>query len=64
MMEDRRADARGAAESARKEAIVALPETSWREIQSRGTTIGILVELLAEGSEVRVVAEIPDVLAG
>ncbi len=64
MMEDRRADARGAAESARKEAIVALPETSWREIQSRGSTIGIVVELLGEGAEVRVVAEIPDIQAG
>ena len=35
MMEDRRADARDAAEAARRDAIVVLPVTTWREIQSR-----------------------------
>ena len=35
-----------------------------REIQSRGVTIGILVELLQEGAEVRVVAEIPTAQEG
>jgi two-component system, NarL family, sensor histidine kinase DegS len=63
MMEQRRADARGAAETARKDAIVALPETSWREILNRGQTIGIKVELLSEGAEVLVVAEIPSTQA-
>ena len=36
MMEDRRADARDAVEAARREAIVVLPPSTWREIQSRG----------------------------
>ena len=59
MMEDRRADARDAAEAARKEAIVAMPPTIWREIQNRAATIGVGVELLAEGAELHLVAEAP-----
>ena len=35
MMEDRRADARDAVEAARRDAIVELPPSTWREIQSR-----------------------------
>ncbi|OGO55582.1 MAG: hypothetical protein A2Z32_13940, partial [Chloroflexi bacterium RBG_16_69_14] len=37
MMEDRRADARDAIEAARREAIVALPPSTWREIQGRAS---------------------------
>ena len=37
MMEDRRADARDAVEAARRDAIVALPVTTWQEIQSRAS---------------------------
>jgi two-component system, NarL family, sensor histidine kinase DegS len=59
MMEDRRADARDAAEAARKEAIVALPPTAWREIQSRAAMIGATVELQAEGAELHLVVEAP-----
>ena len=59
MMEDRRAAARDAVEAARKEAIVAMPPTTWREIQGRAATIGVTVELLVEGAELHLVADIP-----
>jgi two-component system sensor histidine kinase DegS len=57
MMEDRRADARDAAEAARREAIVVMPPTTWREIQGRAETLGITAELLEEGSVLRLVTE-------
>ena len=59
MMEDRRADARDAAETARRDAIVALPVTTWQEIQSRAATLGILADLSEDGSELHIVAEAP-----
>ncbi len=59
MMEDRRVAARDAVEVARKEAIVALPPNTWREIQSRAGTIGVNVELLAEGAELHLVVVAP-----
>ena len=59
MMEDRRADARDALEAARREAIVVLPPSTWREIQSRAGTLGMLAELSADGAELRLVADLP-----
>ncbi len=59
MMEDRRADARTAAESALREAIVKLPPATWREIQARAATLGLTVELAADGAELRLLAELP-----
>ncbi|MEO5885839.1 MAG: histidine kinase [Candidatus Limnocylindrales bacterium] len=59
MMEDRRADERDAEEAAVREAIVALPSAMWREIQSRAASIGVTAELLADGGELRLVADIP-----
>jgi two-component system sensor histidine kinase DegS len=58
MMEDRRADARGALEAARRDAIVVLPPSTWREIQSRAATLGIEAELSPDGAEVRLVADL------
>jgi len=57
MMEDRRADARDAIEAARREAIVVLPPSTWREIQGRASTLGLSAELSEEGSELRLIAE-------
>jgi len=57
MMEDRRADARDALETARRDAIVVLPPSTWREIQGRASTLGLIAELSAEGSDLRLVAE-------
>jgi len=59
MMEDRRADARDAIEAARREAIVALPPSTWREIQGRASTLGLVAELTSEGADLRLVAGLP-----
>jgi two-component system sensor histidine kinase DegS len=64
MMEDRRSDARDKAEAARRDSIVVLPPTTWREIQSRATTLGLTAELLADGAELRLVTDLPPVEAG
>jgi hypothetical protein len=63
MMEDRRAAARDAVEAARREAIVILPPSTWREIQGRAATLGIGAELSADGTELALVADIPVVAA-
>jgi len=59
MMADRRADARDAVEAAKRDAIVVLPPSTWREIQSRAATLGMFAELSPDGAELRLVAEIP-----
>jgi two-component system sensor histidine kinase DegS len=59
MMADRRADARDAVEAARRQAIVVLPPSTWREIQSRAATLGMAAELSPDGDEVRLVVEMP-----
>ena len=64
MMEERRADARDRAESARREAIVSLPASTWREIQSRAVTLGLEVKLSPDGSELRVLADLPAAATG
>jgi two-component system sensor histidine kinase DegS len=64
MMEERRADARDRAESAQREAIVSLPASTWREIQARAATLGLEVELSADGSELRLEMELPQAAAG
>jgi two-component system, NarL family, sensor histidine kinase DegS len=60
MMEDRRADARDRAESAQRESIVTLPASTWREIQGRAATLGLEVELSGDGSELRLVMDLPE----
>jgi len=59
MMEERRAKAQDRIEAARREAVVALPPTTWREIQGRAAALGISAEILSEGSELHLVAEAP-----
>ena len=61
MVEDRRADEREAVEAAGREAIVSLPATTWREIQSRAASVGVIAELLGGGGEIRLVADLPTV---
>ena len=63
MMADRRADARDAVEAAKRDAIVVLPPSTWREIQSRAATLGMWAELSSDGAELRLVAEMPPVPA-
>jgi two-component system sensor histidine kinase DegS len=55
MMEDRRADAAFA------RLPVPLPAATWQEIEERARTIGVTAELLADGSELRLVADLPPV---
>jgi len=59
MMEDRRADARDAVEAARRNAIVVLPPSTWREIQSRASTLGMGAELSPDGAELLLIADVP-----
>ena len=61
MMEDRRADARDAIEAARREAIVNLPPSTWREIQGRAATLGLGAELTDEGQTLRLVIDVAPV---
>jgi two-component system sensor histidine kinase DegS len=63
MMEERRADARDRAASALRESIVSLPASTWREIHGRAATLGLEVELSADGSELRLVMELPQAAA-
>jgi hypothetical protein len=59
MMEDRRADARDAVEAARRDAIVILPPSTWREIQGRAATLGMTAELHADGAELALTVDAP-----
>ncbi len=59
MFEERLEDERQAAEAAIREAIVALPTANWREIQGWASSIGVKAELLSDGSELRLVVDIP-----
>ena len=63
MFEERQEDERQAAEAAVRESIVELPAANWREIQGRASSIGVTAELLLDGSELRLVADIPAVEA-
>ncbi len=58
MMEDRRSDARDAVEAARRDAIVVLPPSTWREIAGRAATLGLTAELSADGAELHLVADL------
>jgi two-component system, NarL family, sensor histidine kinase DegS len=59
MIEDRRADEREALAAARLDSIVSLPAGTWRELETRAATLGIEAELLADGGELRIVADLP-----
>lgn len=59
MIEDRMADEREATEAARLQAIVVLPPSTWREIQTRAASIGVTAELLDEGSQLVLLTEAP-----
>jgi two-component system sensor histidine kinase DegS len=58
MIEDRKSSERDAEVVARQRTIVVLPTVTWREIQSRAASIGVTAELLAEGGELRLVADL------
>lgn len=59
MIEERAADERDAVEAARLEALIVLPAGIWREIQGRAASIGVTAELLEEGAELHLSADLP-----
>ena len=59
MIEDRRADELDALEAARRDSVVALPRGTWRELETRAAMLGIEAELLADGAELRLAADLP-----
>ena len=64
MIEDREAGARDAAEAARLDALIVLPERVWRDIQARAASIGVDVEQLREGAELHLAVALPGEDAG
>jgi two-component system sensor histidine kinase DegS len=58
MMADRRERAGARSAAAREAAIVALPASTWREIQQRATTTGIVAELSDGGGTLHVRADL------
>jgi two-component system sensor histidine kinase DegS len=59
MIEDRRADEREALEAARLDSIVTLPAGTWRELETRAAMLGIEADLLGDGGELRIAADLP-----
>ena len=57
MIDERRTAQANAAEAGRSHV---LPAKAWREIVQRAATLGVVAELLADGSEVRLVATVID----
>jgi hypothetical protein len=63
MVEDRREEGRQAAEAVRRAAFVVLPPATWREIQGRAASLDIAVEVVDDGSRLRVTVPLPDDVA-
>ncbi len=59
MLDERRAAAEAATETARSSAIVALPAAAWREIQQRAATVGVQADLVGDGGELRISVDLP-----
>jgi two-component system sensor histidine kinase DegS len=57
MIEERMAQEREEAETARLQAIVILPANVWRETQTRAASIGVTAELIDEGAQLVLVTE-------
>jgi len=57
MIEERKAESEAATAAARSP--IGLPAPTWREIEERAATLGVSAELLAGGSELRLVVALP-----
>ena len=57
LVEERREAERDAARAAIRDAIVVLPPTTWRELRDRAASIGVDAELLADGGQLHLAAE-------
>jgi hypothetical protein len=51
MIDEQRAYAAAARSSKRQSQVLALPASTWREVQQRSDTIGVAAELVDEGRE-------------
>jgi len=63
MVEEQKAAEEEAAEAARVAALVTLPPATWREIQGRAASLDIAVEVVDDGSRLRVTMPLTDVAA-
>jgi len=59
LVEERRAAQQAAAEAAVRASVVSIPPPTWREIQDRAASVGVHAALLAGGSHLHLVAELP-----
>jgi two-component system, NarL family, sensor histidine kinase DegS len=60
MLAERRSQAEAAASAARDAAVAALPKSTWREIQQRASSTGVVAELLDGGARLHLRAEAGD----
>jgi len=61
LVEDRRSAEREAAAAAVRAAIVVLPASTWREVQDRAASVGVVAELRADGGHLHLAVELPTV---
>jgi hypothetical protein len=52
MIDERRAGAAAARNTKKQAQVLALPASTWREVQQRADTIGVAAELIDDGREV------------
>ena len=59
LVEDRRSAERDAAAAAIRASVVILPSSTWREIQDRAASVGVVAELRADGGHLHIATELP-----
>ncbi len=59
LVEDRRSAVRDAAAAAVRASIVVLPSSTWREVQDRAASVGVVAELRADGGHLHLATELP-----
>jgi two-component system sensor histidine kinase DegS len=64
LVEDRRRAERDAAAAAIRASVVILPSATWREIQDRAASVGVVAELRADGGHLHLATELPAVDPG
>jgi hypothetical protein len=58
LVEDRRSAERDAAAAAVRAAVVVLPGSTWREVQDRAASVGVVAELRADGGHLHLATEL------
>ncbi len=59
LVEDRRSAERDAATAAIRASVVILPMSTWREIQDRAASVGVVAELRGDGGHLHLATELP-----